>query len=65
MEYVAVLLPSVAVGLIFYFVMRAIFAADRAERAAMSRAEEDERARRLKNESNEHSASGPADEQEE
>lgn len=34
MEYLAVLLPSVAVGLIFYFVMRAIFNADRAERAA-------------------------------
>lgn len=34
MEYLAVLLPSAAVGAIFYFVMRAIFNADRAERAA-------------------------------
>ncbi|WP_323959973.1 hypothetical protein GC088_00500 [Arthrobacter sp. JZ12] len=37
MEYLAVLLPSVAVGLIFYFVMKAIFNADRAEREAESR----------------------------
>ncbi|NJC24363.1 hypothetical protein BJ994_003439 [Arthrobacter pigmenti] len=34
MEYLAVLLPSLAVGAIFYFVMRAIFNADRAEREA-------------------------------
>jgi hypothetical protein len=36
MEYLAVLLPSLAVGLIFYFVMKAIFNADRAEREAES-----------------------------
>lgn len=36
MEYLAVLLPSVAVGVIFYFVMKAIFNADRAEREAES-----------------------------
>lgn len=36
MEYVAVLLPSLAVGLIFYFVMKSIFNADRAEREAES-----------------------------
>lgn len=40
LEYVAVLLPSIAVGVIFYFVMRSIFNADRAERDAMSQAEE-------------------------
>ena len=34
MEYIAVLLPSAAVGTIFYFVMRAVFQADRAEREA-------------------------------
>lgn len=36
MEYLAVLLPSIAVGVIFYFVMKAIFNADRAEREAES-----------------------------
>lgn len=36
MEYLAVLLPSVAVGIIFYFVMKSIFNADRAEREAES-----------------------------
>ena len=36
MEYLAVLLPSLAVGLIFFFVMKAIFNADRAEREAES-----------------------------
>lgn len=36
MEYLAVLLPSVAVGVIFYLVMKAIFNADRAEREAES-----------------------------
>lgn len=40
LEYVAVLLPSIAVGVIFYFVMRSIFNADRAEREAMAHAEE-------------------------
>ncbi|MHA7293216.1 hypothetical protein [Arthrobacter sp. HLT1-21] len=40
LEYVAVLGPSLAVGAIFYFVMRSIFNADRTEREAMSQAEE-------------------------
>ncbi|MBG6183529.1 hypothetical protein IWX65_001491 [Arthrobacter sp. CAN_A214] len=40
MEYLAVLLPSASLAVIFYFVMRAIFNADRAEREAMARAEE-------------------------
>lgn len=39
MEYLSVLLPSAAVGTIFYFTMRAIFGADRAERAAQAAAE--------------------------
>ena len=39
MEYVAVILPSLGVGAIFYFAMKAIFNADRAERDALARAE--------------------------
>ncbi|GAA2200853.1 MULTISPECIES: hypothetical protein [Sinomonas] len=39
MEYVLVLLPSVVVGLIFWFAMRAIFNADKSEREALARAE--------------------------
>ncbi|WP_171906491.1 hypothetical protein [Arthrobacter sp. SW1] len=38
MEYVAVLLPSVVVGLLFWFAMKAIFNADKAERQAEARA---------------------------
>ena len=34
MEYVAVILPSLVVGLIFWFAMKAIFNADKAERQA-------------------------------
>ncbi|MHA7240708.1 hypothetical protein [Arthrobacter sp. TMS1-12-1] len=40
MEYVAVLLPSACLAVLFYFVIKAIFNADRAEREAMARAEE-------------------------
>ena len=40
MEYVAVLLPSICLAVLFYFVIKAIFNADRAEREAMARAEE-------------------------
>lgn len=36
MEYLAVLLPSIAVGAIFYVAMRSIFNADRSEREAYS-----------------------------
>jgi hypothetical protein len=39
MEYVAVLLPSLVVGLIFWFAMKSIFNADKAERQAESRAQ--------------------------
>lgn len=39
MEYVAVLLPSVVVGLIFWFAMKAIFNADKSERQAEARAQ--------------------------
>ena len=51
MEYLAVLLPSVCLAILFYFVIKAIFNVDRAEREAMKHAEErqdaeDARARR-------------------
>ena len=39
MEYVAVLLPSLVVGLIFWFVMKSIFNADKSERQAEARAQ--------------------------
>lgn len=41
MEYLAVLLPSAGVGAVFYFAMRALFNADRSERQALARAEEE------------------------
>lgn len=39
MEYVAVIVPSLGVGVLFYFAMKAIFNADRAERDALAEAE--------------------------
>ncbi|MCB5291520.1 hypothetical protein [Arthrobacter sp. SO3] len=39
MEYIAVLLPSVVVGLIFWFAMKSIFNADKSERQAEARAQ--------------------------
>ncbi|MFI2565582.1 hypothetical protein ACIPY3_14445 [Paenarthrobacter sp. NPDC089714] len=39
MEYIAVLAPSVVVGLIFWFAMKAIFNADKSERQAEARAQ--------------------------
>ena len=45
MEYVAVLLPSVVVGLLFWFAMKAIFNADKAERQAEARAQAEADAR--------------------
>jgi flagellar biosynthesis/type III secretory pathway M-ring protein FliF/YscJ len=44
-EYVAVLLPSLVVGLIFWFAMRAIFNADKSERQAEARAQAEAEAR--------------------
>ncbi|MET3719546.1 MULTISPECIES: hypothetical protein [unclassified Arthrobacter] len=41
MEYVAVLLPSLVVGLIFWFAMKSIFNADKSERQAEARAQAD------------------------
>lgn len=48
MEYVAVLLPSLVVGLIFWFVMKSIFNADKAERQAEARAKAEAEARGAK-----------------
>jgi hypothetical protein len=39
MEYVAVLLPSLVVGLLFWFAMKAIFNADKSERQAEAQAQ--------------------------
>jgi hypothetical protein len=39
-EYIAVLLPSACLAVLFYFVIKAIFNVDRSEREAMARAEE-------------------------
>jgi hypothetical protein len=44
-EYVAVLLPSVVVGLLFWFAMKSIFNADKAERQAEARAQAEAEAR--------------------
>ncbi|WP_442212431.1 hypothetical protein [Specibacter sp. RAF43] len=41
MEYVAVIVPSLGVGVLFYFAMKAIFNADRSERDALAQAEHD------------------------
>ncbi|MDO4255249.1 MAG: hypothetical protein Q4C81_08940 [Kocuria sp.] len=40
-EYAAVLLPSIGVGLIFWFVLRSVVRADRGEREAQKTAQED------------------------
>lgn len=45
MEYVAVLLPSVCLAVLFYFVIKALFNADRSEREAMTQAEREQDAR--------------------
>jgi hypothetical protein len=39
------LAPTVLIGLVFWFIMRAIIRADRAERAAYAKVEAEERAR--------------------
>ena len=45
MEYVAVLLPSLVVGLLFWFAMKSIFNADKSERQAEARAQAEAEAR--------------------
>ena len=39
MDYIAVLLPSIVVGLLFWFAMKSIFNADKSERQAEARAQ--------------------------
>lgn len=41
-DYLAVLLPSIGVGLVFWFVMRALFRADRGERRAQEAVRSDQ-----------------------
>ena len=41
MEYVAVFLPSLGVGLVFYLIMRWLLRGDRAERSAQGEAQAD------------------------
>jgi hypothetical protein len=48
MEYVAVLLPSIVVGLIFWFAMKSIFNADKSERQAEARAQAEADARAVR-----------------
>ena len=38
MDYIAVLLPPIVVGLLFWFAMKSIFNADKSERQAEARA---------------------------
>ncbi|MDR6504765.1 hypothetical protein [Arthrobacter oryzae] len=45
MEYVAVLLPSLVVGLLFWFAMKSIFNADKSERQAEAQAHAEAAAR--------------------
>ncbi|WP_461173582.1 hypothetical protein M1D93_02230 [Arthrobacter sp. Z1-9] len=45
MEYVAVLLPSLVVGLLFWFAMKSIFNADKSERQAEAQAQAEAEAR--------------------
>jgi hypothetical protein len=44
LEFAAALIPSIGVGLLFWFVVRAIISADRRERAAVAQFEREERA---------------------
>lgn len=39
--YLAVIVPSLGVGVIFYYAMKAIFNADKSEREALTRAEQE------------------------
>lgn len=41
-DYLAVLLPSIGVGLVFWFVMRSLFRADRGERRAQEAVRSDQ-----------------------
>jgi hypothetical protein len=45
MDYIAVLLPPIVVGLLFWFAMKSIFNADKSERQAEARAHAEAEAR--------------------
>ncbi|RKR19941.1 hypothetical protein [Arthrobacter oryzae] len=45
MDYIAVLLPPIVVGLLFWFAMKSIFNADKSERQAEARAQAEADAR--------------------
>jgi hypothetical protein len=45
MDYIAVLLPPIVVGLLFWFAMKSIFNADKSERQAEARAQAEAQAR--------------------
>jgi len=47
MEYIAVLAPSVVVGLILWFAMKSIFNADKSERQAEARAQAEANSRNV------------------
>ncbi|KNC19213.1 hypothetical protein AC792_07715 [Arthrobacter sp. RIT-PI-e] len=65
MEYLAVLLPSICLAVLFYFVIRTIFNADRSERRAMAEAEraQDEADARLRRDAEEREAETRTDPQ--
>ena len=51
MDYIAVLLPPIVVGLLFWFAMKSIFNADKSERQAEARAHAEAEARAAQNRS--------------
>lgn len=48
-DVLAALIPSIGVGLLFWFAMRAVINADRTERRALARMDAEERAAAAKN----------------
>lgn len=61
MEYVEVLLPSICVAALFYFVMKAVLNADRSERKALSEAEREADQKEHQQPDPKADAAGPAD----
>lgn len=50
MDYIAAILPSIGIGAVFFFTIRAIFNADRSERQAQAQSEEEVKSRNAKSE---------------
>ncbi|KPN18058.1 MULTISPECIES: hypothetical protein [Arthrobacter] len=61
MEYVEVLLPSICVAALFYFVMKAVLNADRSERKALAEAEREVDQKEHQQSDPKTDAAGPAD----